>query len=233
MNRYVGKGCVLLFLSLAAEVAFPQVAFARDVDSQEPPCEAEKWKAEITTFEVADESKPPPQGGILFVGSSSIRMWDLPKFFPNLPVINRGYGGSVICASVHYFDTLVAKHKPRVVVLYAGDNDMAFGKSAAQVHADFQAFVKQMEEKLPQARLVYISIKPSLNRWKLAEEMNDANQRIAAVCEADKERLHFVDIWQPMLGADQKPRKELFLEDGLHLNHEGYQLWTSLVREHL
>ncbi len=209
-------------------LALPQVSPA-----EQSPCQPERWKDAMAAFEKEDQSDPPPQDGIVFVGSSSIRMWDLPKSFPDLPVINRGFGGSELCDSVHYFDLLVARHKPRVVVLYAGDNDVAGGKKAEQILADFRAFVGQMKEKLPESRLVYLSIKPSLARWKLAEEMQEANQRIAADCHPDKERLHFVDVWQPMLDADHKPRKELFLDDGLHMNDDGYQIWASLLVEEL
>lgn len=228
MSQLLDKVSFVLALSLTAEFALAQVA-----EVEKPACNAQRWKETIAQFEEADRNDPPPQGGILFVGSSSIRMWDLPKYFPEAPVLNRGFGGSEICDSVHYFDTLVAKHKPRVVVFYAGDNDVAGGKSAARVHADFQAFNEQMKKQLPEARLVYISIKPSLLRWKFAPEMKEANERIAADCEADKERLQFVDVWQPMLGEDGTPRPELFLKDGLHMNGAGYQLWTGLIQKYL
>ncbi len=228
MFQISSRFCALLIILLTAGVVD-----AQNVESQESPCNAERWTETIAKFAAADEAKPPPQGGIVFVGSSSIRMWKLAKYFPDSPVINRGFGGSEICDSVYYFDTLVAKHKPRVVVFYAGDNDVAGGKSAARVLADFRSFDKRMKEKLPQARLVFVSIKPSIARWKLAGEMADANRRVAAECETDKRRLTFVDVWQPMLGEDGKPRKELFLKDGLHMNHEGYQLWTGLVSKYL
>ena len=228
MVQYVKNFGISMFLALTAGIAFAQVA-----QSPKSPCNAERWAETIDKFAAADETRSPPQDGILFVGSSSIRMWKLPQYFPELPVINRGFGGSEICDSVHYFDALVAKHKPQMVVFYAGDNDVAAGKSAVQVQADFRSFDKLMKERLPEVRLVYIAIKPSIARWKLAEEMQDANQRIAADCEADKRRLRFVDVWEPMLGDDGKPRKELFLNDGLHLNHGGYQLWTKLVQKHL
>jgi len=218
----------LLTLTLTSGAACAQV-----VEAPKSPCNAERWAETIAKFAAADKTKPSPQEGILFVGSSSIRMWNLPKYFPDLPVINRGFGGSEICDSTHYFDTLVAKHDPSIVVLYAGDNDIAGGKSAELVLSDFRMFEKLMKEELPRAKLVYISIKPSIARWKLAEEMEDANRKIAADCEAGDEQLEFVDVWQPMLGEDGKPRKELFLKDGLHLNHEGYQLWTGLVSKHL
>jgi lysophospholipase L1-like esterase len=196
------------------------------------PCDPERWKGEIAAFERQDQSAPPRQGGIVFVGSSSIRLWDLPKSYPKLPVVNRGFGGSELCDSVHFFDVLVTRHLPRVIVLYAGDNDIAAGKTAEQVYADFQAFVAKMKRALPEARLVYIAIKPSIQRWNLAPAMREANTLIAADCAADF-RLAFVDVWKPMLGADGKPRPELFRDDGLHLNDEGYRLWTDLLRPHI
>jgi hypothetical protein len=228
MVQFVRKLSVLLFVSLTAGIVS-----AQDVESKKSPCNAERWAETITKFAAADKNEPPPRGGILFVGSSSIRMWKLEKYFPDLPAINRGFGGSEICDSVFYFDKLVARHKPKVVVFYAGDNDMAGGKNAARVLTDFRSFDKLMKEKLPEARLVYIAIKPSIARWGLAGEMVDANRRIATACETDKRRLRFVDVWQPMLDEDGKPRKELFLKDGLHLNDAGYRLWTKLVEKHV
>ncbi len=201
---------------------------------KESACKPERWKKTIAEFKKADENEPPGEGGAVFVGSSSIRLWNLPKYFPNLKrSVNRGFGGSELCDSVHYFDTLVAKQQPNVVVLYAGDNDIAGGKKAKQVHADFQAFNKQMLEKLPKAKLMYISIKPSIARWKLAEEMQEANALIAADCKKDSKRLAFVDIWEPMLDEEGEPRRELFVGDGLHLNEDGYEMWTGRLRQQL
>lgn len=220
-------------LSLLALTSGLLLANSPAAAARESICQPERWKDDIAAFEQRDEEDPPPQGGIVFVGSSSIRMWDLPKSFPELPVINRGFGGSELCDSVHYFDVLVARHKPRVVVLYAGDNDVAGGKTADQICADFRAFAKEMKEKLPDSRLVFLSIKPSLARWQFAEEMQRANRTIVEHCQTDAERLHFIDVWEPMLGADDKPRKELFLDDGLHMNDEGYQIWAALLADQL
>ena len=203
-----------------------------DAKSKEVGCKPERWAKAIAQFAEADQQKPLAEGEVVFVGSSSIRMWDLPKYFPELTPLNRGFGGSEICDSTHYAQQLILKHKPRVVVLYAGDNDIARGKTAGQVHRDFFAFWKKLHKALPDTQLVYIAIKPSLARWKLAPVMKDANERIASDCKLEKQ-LTFVDIWQPMLGEDEKPRPELFIKDGLHLSPKGYELWTGLVEKHL
>jgi lysophospholipase L1-like esterase len=112
------------------------------------------------------------------------------------------------------------------VVLYAGDNDIAAGKPARQVADDFEEFERRLGEALPETRVVYIAIKPSLARWQLAPTMQAANSLIRKTCESD-ERLTFVDVWTPMLGEDGRPRPELFKEDGLHLNAAGYQVWRQ------
>jgi len=200
--------------------------------AEEKPCQPERWEETIGKFVASDKENPPEQGGVVFVGSSSIRGWKLSKYFPDLPAINRGFGGSEICDSTHYFDDLVAKHQPRVVVFYAGDNDVAGGKNAFQVLADFRSFADKMEKQLPESKLLYIAIKPSIARWKMADTMAEANTLIATVCETE-EQWRFVDIWEPMLGDDGKPREELYVKDGLHLSHEGYKLWTELVKPHL
>jgi lysophospholipase L1-like esterase len=191
-----------------------------------------RWEAEIKKFEAQDRDQPPPVGGIVFVGSSSIRLWDLAKSFPGRPTINRGFGGSELADSVQYADRLVIKHKPRTVVLYAGDNDIAHGKAAEDVARDFGEFVKAVQAGVPGVKIVYIAIKPSLARWKLADEIKQANQLIAKACQAD-ENLAFVDVWGPMLGEDGRPKKELFRADGLHLSEAGYKLWAKLVEPHL
>jgi lysophospholipase L1-like esterase len=192
----------------------------------------DRWESAIACFEDLDKQKPPPKDGILFVGSSSIVGWDVAKSFPGLPVINRGFGGSQIADSVHYAERLVLPHRPKIVVFYAGDNDIAVGKTPQKVLADYQAFVKKVHDALPKTRIVYVGIKPSLARWKLIDKIREANGLIRVVVEKDP-RLVFVDVEKPMLGDDGKPRDELFKADGLHLNAEGYKLWNELLAPHL
>jgi lysophospholipase L1-like esterase len=192
-----------------------------------------RWEKYIARFEAADKKQMPQPDGVLFIGSSSIRMWKtLEQDFPGLPVINRGFGGSQIADSNHFAGRIVHPYKPRQIVLYAGDNDVAGGKSPETVLADFQQFLKTVRAKLPKVRVSFIAIKPSLSRWKLSGKMAMANSLVRDACGKDK-RLDYIDIWQPMLDDNGKPRPDLFLGDGLHLNAKGYALWTSIVKPHL
>ncbi len=201
-------------------------------DAQTAKDKENRWEPNIRKFEEQDRRQMPPAGGILFVGSSSIVGWDLDKCFPGLPVINRGFGGSQIADSVHFADRIILPYRPKVVVLYAGDNDVAHGKSPRQVLADYRQFVAKVRGALPDTRIVFIAIKPSIRRWHLVGQMREANRLIQSLTEQD-ERLVFVDVDGPMIGPDGKPRPELFKPDGLHLNAEGYELWSNLVLPHL
>lgn len=192
----------------------------------------DRWAEAMAAFERQDGAAPPPAGGIIFVGSSSIRRWNLQDSFPDLPVINRGFGGSELSDSVEHIDLLVIKHKPRTVVLYAGDNDLARGKTPRQVADDFRSFTKKIHTALPQTRVAFIGIKPSILRWEIVEKVREANALIRDYCRTD-DRLGYIDVDGPMLGWDEKPRKAFFVEDGLHLTPKGYAVWAALVRPFL
>jgi lysophospholipase L1-like esterase len=222
-HRTAARGILMTLVALAAGLS--------PVRAEGKP-DFSRWEPAIAAFEKQDRAKPPPKNGYLFVGSSSIRFWDLNKSFPGMDVINRGFGGSQLADSVHFAPRLVLKHEPRMVLLYAGDNDLGFGKSPEQVHADFKDFVKVVQDKLPQTRIAFLSIKPSVLRWKLIDKIRKANALIEAECKADK-RLVFIDVGKPLLDDDGKPRKDLFLFDGLHLNAKGYEAWAAVVRPYL
>lgn len=206
-------------------------SFSAGASSQEEK-PGNQWENAIRAFEESDKSSPPPSGAILFVGSSSIRMWDLPSSFPELKVINRGFGGSQIADSVTFASRIVIPYKPKVIVFYAGDNDINAGKTPETVLKDFQTFVGIVRDKLPGTRIIFISIKPSISRWHLVEKMRTANKLIRTFAETE-ERLQFLDVDAPMIGPDGRPRRELFVADGLHLSPAGYRLWTSLLLPHL
>jgi len=192
----------------------------------------QRWQPDIDNFARLDAQQTPPPNAILFVGSSSIRLWDTQKSFPDLTTINRGFGGSFLVDSEYYADRIILPYAPRTIVLYAGDNDIASGKSPEMLLADFKYFTAKIRRALPRTAILYIAIKPSLARWNLWPQMNAANTLIRDCCAAAP-RLHFIDIATPMLGPnhspDNQPRPELFQPDGLHLNDEGYRLWTSIL----
>lgn len=189
----------------------------------------DRWAEAMQEFAEADAKAPPAKGGIVFVGSSSIRLWNLEKSFPGLPAINRGFGGSQLPDSVRHVERLVLRHAPKTVVLYAGDNDLAAGRTPAQVVDDFKTFVAKVHEALPQARIAFVAIKPSLARWALIAKVREANAGVRTVCDSD-DRLGYIDVDGPMMGYDARPRADLFVADGLHLSEKGYALWTVLTR---
>jgi lysophospholipase L1-like esterase len=190
---------------------------------------ASQWEPDIAGFETADRTNPPRAGSVVFVGSSSIRMWEtLASDFPGLPVLNRGFGGSELGDVVRFADRIVVPYKPRVVVLYAGDNDLAAGKTPAQVLAEFQSFVAIIHRELPGSRVAFVAIKPSIARVNIIDKMRAANQLIRDYIRTD-DKLVYVDVFTPMLDESGRPRRELFLEDGLHMNAKGYAIWRDLV----
>ncbi|MEP9359371.1 SGNH/GDSL hydrolase family protein [Sphingomonas sp. KR3-1] len=197
------------------------------------PIEKQPFAAEIAAFEARDALAHPAKGGVLFLGSSSIRMWtDVAHDFPGMKVLNRGFGGSTIPDSVRYLDRIVIPYAPKTIVFYAGDNDLEAGHSPEQVAGDFQMLVSKVHAKLPRTRILFISIKPSLSRWKLIEQIRATNALVLGYVATDP-ALTYVDIVPAMLGPDGKPRPELFREDGLHMTRAGYDIWRKAVAKAL
>lgn len=191
-----------------------------------------RWEKSIRAFEEQDAENAPPKGEILFIGSSSIVMWKTGEDFPDLNIINRGFGGSRTSDSVQYADRIAIPYAPRLVVFYAGDNDIAGGKLPEEVFEDTKTFFAIIHEALPETRIAYIAIKPSIRRWNMVDKMRATNALVRAHTATDP-RLHFVDIDTPMIGEDGQPRPELFVDDGLHLSREGYDLWNAIIRPYL
>jgi lysophospholipase L1-like esterase len=191
----------------------------------------DRWEREVAAFEAADRASAPNKGEIVFVGSSTIRLWDLNASFPDLTTINRGIISSEMSDAVRLVDRIVTPYAPRVVVVYAGDNDI-MGITSEQITINFERFVRAVHTRLPTARILYIGIKPSPLRWGQVDRMRAANAMIEQFCERD-DRLGFVDVDHALLGWDEKPRPDLYVEDGLHLSAAGYQILTTLVRPFL
>jgi lysophospholipase L1-like esterase len=178
--------------------------------------------------------RPPPPNGVVFVGSSTFNHWrtaaqDLPQY----PIINRGFGGSVLADSVYYADRVITNYKPKTVVVYAGDNDLASGFTPAEIANDFKELVARIHAKLPKAKIAFVSIKPSPAREPLLPEQRETNRLIKAIVDRDKERLSYIDVVTPMIGLDGRPRRDLYDHDPLHMGQKGYQLWAKVIGRHL
>ena len=191
------------------------------------------FEKEIRAFEASDRTNPPPQHAVLFIGSSSIRMWKtLAQDFPEYRVINRGFGGSQIADSIYFADRIVIPYQPSVIVFYAGGNDINAGKSSQQVANDFKEFVAKVRAKLPTTHIAYISIAGNPARWSQVDRVREANKLIKDFT-AQQPRLSFIDVFPHMLAADGLPRPEIFIADRLHMNEKGYAIWKRIVGEHL
>ncbi len=199
--------------------------------TQAAGADADRWESAIKKFEDADKVAPPPQNAIVFIGASSIVRWNLRESFPELgaQAINRGFGGSLAADSTRYADRIVIPYKPRMVVFYAGDNDVEANHTPQQIAGDFAAFERKVHAALPETQIVFISIKPSIRRFPWIEQIKGANALVKQYC-ATHAHLTFVDIVPQMLGADGKPRKELLVEDGLHMTPAGYKIWNDALR---
>ncbi len=202
------------------------------VSGQVADPDATRFESAMATFARYDAKNSFPADATVFVGSSSIVMWDTGDRFPGMPLINRGFGGSQMSDLVHYVEETVLRYAPRTVVVYEGDNDTSAGKRSQQLLQDYQEFVEAVLAAQPSTRIVILSIKPSLARWDVWPEMQASNAAIEAYAQMDA-RVDFVDIGTAMLGVDGLPRPELFVGDGLHMTSAGYDVWDEILMEAL
>lgn len=201
------------------------------VDAGQTGPDPARWEQTIQTWEAEDRAQPPPDGAIVFIGSSSIRFWrTVHEDMKPLTVIHRGFGGSWMRDAVHYADRIVTNYKPRAVVLYEGDNDVGGGSlSPEDLLSGFNAFVSKVHADLPDTRIYFLAIKPSVLRWDNWNAMNRANMLVKAATESS-DLLTYVDVATPMLGPDGPPPRDLFVGDMLHMKPRGYEIWTGVVR---
>ncbi|MET4569363.1 SGNH/GDSL hydrolase family protein [Rhodanobacter soli] len=212
---------LLLFLLL-----WPLLAAARDNRENDHA----QWNAEIAAFQAGDRAHPPAPGAVLFIGSSSIRMWtSLAADFPGVRTLNRGFGGSEIDDATFFADRIVAPYHPRAIVMYAGDNDLQDGDSPAHVRDDFAAFVRKARSLDPGVPIAFIAIKPSVARQALLPKIREANALVRSYA-ANQTGVAYLDVFTPMLGKDGQPQSRWFIADGLHMNRQGYALWIGVVK---
>jgi lysophospholipase L1-like esterase len=188
-----------------------------------------RFGKEIATFEADDRAAPPPEGATLFVGSSSITYWDVASAFPNMKTIKRGFGGSHVSDHIAYADRVIVRYKPKLIVFYAGDADVAANKPADRIFADYRTLVAAVHERLPNTPMVIIGTKPSPAHWKQNDTIRQANRSVRQFAASDP-LLRYVDAESALLGADGRPRPELYADNGLNLNERGYAVWNDAVR---
>lgn len=192
----------------------------------------QRWEKTIARFEAKDAAEPPAPGGVVFVGSSSIVGWNLNRWFPERGFLNRGFGGSHLSDSLYYADRIILNYQPAVVVLYAGDNDIASGKPPERIRDDFAALAEKIAQALPESKLVVVGIKPSPKRWQKIDQIRAANCYVREEL-ARHDGWVYIDLEPTMVDAEGRPRQELYKPDMLHLNDEGYRLWTGLITPHV
>lgn len=192
----------------------------------------EPFAAEIRKFAQADSAVAPTAGQIVLYGSSTLRLWKTAETdvaFGDMKVINRGFGGSQTVDALRYFEQVVVPHQPKYLFFYEGDNDLNAGKSVDSVYQDIVLFVKKWQKQLPKTRFVFFTIKPSPARLALFDKQKTLNQRVWQLAKRTK-NMYYLDTATPMLDATGKPNPALFIEDNLHMNAEGYALWTKKVQ---
>jgi len=192
------------------------------------------YAKEINAFGEADAKQMPPAGAVLFIGSSSVRFWTtLAQDFPEIPVINRGFGGSQISDSTKYADRIAIPYKPKMIIMFAGTNDLAAGKKPKQVLQEYKDFVDTIHKALPDTRIVFLSVSPTVARWKNEANVLEANhliQEFTFQTNSPTEKLSFLDTHSDLLTPDGLPQPKLLRKDGLHFNADGYKVLVSLVK---
>src|SRR5580693_2564477 len=197
-----------------------------------PAMSAQGWEPAIRDFEEQDKIHPPKPGSIVFAGSSSFRFWDsLVAEMKPLEVINRGFGGSEFSDLDMYANRIVIAYRPRAVVVYEGDNDLAEGssKTPEMVAGDFRKFVQTVHGALPDTWIYILAIKPSKLRWNQWPQMKAANQLMQAYA-ATQERVQYIDIATSMFDASGNLPGDLFKPDGLHPTAKLYAMWTAKIK---
>ncbi|QJE96183.1 GDSL-type esterase/lipase family protein [Luteolibacter luteus] len=194
-----------------------------------PDPSPERFAKEIEAFDAADTKSPPEKGGIVFTGSSSIRLLNIPKYFPDSKALNRGFGGSHISEVNHYLDRCVLRYEPSLVVFYCGGNDLWDKKTPEQVEEDFTEFRTRLFEKLPETKLIVLAVRPSPSRFSIIQTEADLNERFRKAAEADKRITYVAGSCDRYLDKDGKPIRNLFVEDGLHMSEAGYEIWKEIL----
>jgi lysophospholipase L1-like esterase len=197
-----------------------------------PPPNPARFDQEVAAILDREAAHPPAENGILFIGSSNIRKWPINAAFPDLPIINQGFGGSQAPDCLFFFDKLVTPFYPKLIVFHAGGNDLAAGRTPNQIAADVETFVKKVHTELPKTKIIYVGLFPAPSRWELMDKYHETTRLITAFIHRDR-KVTFVNPEKPLLSAEGMIRPELYESDRLHLNAQGYEIMTKLIAPYL
>lgn len=223
MNAFPRTAVLLWSIALLSSAAHVSA-------QMETVAKTNRWEHDIQAFEASDRTNPPPLNAVLFTGASNIRLWkNVGAAFPGHKIFNRGFGGAEMSDLTEFAGRIVLPYHPKIVIIYAGDNDLADHKTPEQILADFQTFAREVHTALPETVIGCIAVKPSPSRAKLVPQVKLTDALLESFCRTNANILYIDDL-TPMLNANGGPRPELFGKDGLHLNEQGRAIWISLLR---
>jgi lysophospholipase L1-like esterase len=192
-----------------------------------------RFKSEVESLVTAKHDLDPSEKKVVFAGSSSVRMWkDVPSYYLAYNVINNGFGGSHFSDLLFYYNELILRFTPDILFLYEGDNDIASGKEPAIIAKEAKTLIKRIRKDLPQTRIIIISPKPSVARWNLKPKYEALNRELKKLAERNKS-VEFADVWSAMLDQNGEVFRDIFLQDNLHMNKKGYDIWGKVIGEYL
>ncbi len=202
--------------------------WAFNLQAQDPA----RLKNDIAEIEEQERNLDPTKPVVVLAGSSSVKMWkDVQAYFPEYNMINNGFGGSEFSDLLHYYSKLILEPNPDILFIYEGDNDIASGEKPAVIVKEARKLIKKVKKDLPQTRIILISAKPSVARWELKEQYIDLNKRLTKMTK--EEGVEMADVWKAMVNEEGEVYKDIFIQDNLHMNKKGYDIWGRVLQEYL
>lgn len=190
---------------------------------------------DVQAFKKEDSLKTPIKNSVLFIGSSSFTKWThLQQDFPSIPVLNRAFGGSTLLDVIRFQNEVIFKYQARKIVIYCGENDLASSENITpnEVFNRFKTLYENIRKHEPKVPIVYVSIKPSISRWKIKEKEIETNKLIESFINKNQ-NIVFVNVWNKMLDENGNPKSDIFGPDNLHMNEKGYQIWIEALKDKL
>ena len=192
-----------------------------------------RFKEQVDRLYNTEYNFSPDKKLVVFTGSSSVRIWkDVQDYFPKYNIINNGFGGSHFSDLLYFYDELIIKQTPEILFIYEGDNDIGGGKKPSKIFKQAKKLVKNIKTDLPKTKVILISPKPSIARENLKKDYIKLNKKLKKYCK-NQDNLEFADVWNIMLDENGNVFQDIFIEDGLHMNKKGYDLWAKVIGEYL